>query len=88
MKLEKAIEVKRIVRELNELDFMTTCTPADDKLEWLAKKIVLCVDSGVSNLYADINRDLEEIRDRHFEQMRREIREVYEKLKQRLENEF
>lgn len=88
MTLQNAIEVKRIVRELNELDFMTTCIPADDKLEWLAKEIAICVDSGASKLYADINRDLEEIRDRHFEQMRLEIREVYDKLKQRLENDF
>ena len=88
MKLQNAIEVKRIVEELNELDFMTTCIPAEEKLNWIAKEIALCVDSGASKLYADINRDLEEIRDRHFEQMRLEIREVYDKLKQRLENEF
>lgn len=88
MTLQNAIEVKRIVGELNELDYMTTHTPTDEKLEWIAKELTMCIDSGISKQYDDINTDLEEIRDRHFEQMRREIREVYDKLKQRLENEF
>lgn len=88
MTLQNAIEVKRIVGELNELDYMTTHTPTDEKLEWIAKELTLCIDSGARKLYDDINTDLEEIRNRHFEQMRREIREVYEKLKKRLESEF
>ena len=65
---------------------MATSEMYRDKMECLVRRMNEIFEKSFQN--PDIWHDVTDIKDRHFAQMRRELGQLYDKLKERIETEY